>query len=99
MPRFDVYRRPNGAGYVVDCQADMLGHLNSRFVAPLLPTGVAPRPAGRLNPTFEIDGEPCILVTQFAGAVPLRELGPVLFSLAGHDTEILNALDMLLTGI
>lgn len=39
------------------------------------------------------------MVTQFAGAVQLRELGSPVQSLGVRDTEILNALDMLLTEV
>lgn len=99
MARFDVHRRPSGTGLLLDCQADLLGHLNTRFVVPLLPERDAPRPATRLNPLFEIGGERFVMVTQFAAAVHVRELGPAVLSLAGRDSEILNALDMLLTGI
>lgn len=99
MARFDVYGRPAGAGLLIDCQADLLAHLNTRFVVPLLPERDAPKPAARLNPLFEIGGERFVMVTQFAAAVHVRELGPVALSLADRDSEILNALDMLLTGI
>lgn len=99
MARYDVYRRLSGDGYLLDCQADILADLNSRFVAPLLPLASAPRRAARLNPLFHILGEPHSMVTQFAAAVHVRELGPMVQSLAGEDAEILNALDMLLTGI
>lgn len=97
MARFEVYRLDKG--YVLDCQTDILGHLNSRFVVPLLPVGEAPRPAARLNPLFELDGALHVMVTQFAATVSARDLGPALFSLAEHDTAILNALDLLITGI
>lgn len=36
---------------------------------------------------------------QFAAAVPITELGERVGSLGDHDTVILNALDMLLSGI
>ena len=38
------------------------------------------------------------MVTQFAGAVPVRVLGAVVDNLADEHSAIINALDMLLTG-
>jgi toxin CcdB len=99
MARFDVYRNAGGAGFLLDCQADLLGGLNTRLVAPLLAPADAPKPAGRLNPVFTVEGAPHVMVTQYASAVELRELGPHVTSLAQHDREIMNALDFLLTGV
>lgn len=48
---------------------------------------------------FDIAGARHVMVTQFAAAIELRELGPVVASLANERREIMNALDMLLTGV
>ena len=98
MAKFDVHKRLNGPGYLLDLQADILASLNTRFVAPLLPPGEAPQPAARLNPVFDIDGERCVMVTQFAGAVPLNALGEHVVSLKADETTILDAIDMLIGG-
>lgn len=84
---------------LLDCQADLLSHLNTRFVAPLLPSDHAPMPARRFNPVFDIAGARHVMVTQFAAAIELRELGPVVASLTDERREIMNALDVLLTGV
>lgn len=99
MARFDVYRYPAGEGLLLDCQADLLAHLNTRLVVPMLAPAQAPKPAGRLNPEFVVAGEPWVMVTQFAAAVEVRELGERVGSLAAHDREIIGALDLLITGI
>lgn len=98
MAKFDVYPFPHGRGYLLDCQADLLSDLNTRLVVPLLPTDDAPKPAARLNSVFDISGEPHVMVTQFAAAVPASELKARSLSLAEHDLAIGNALDMLITG-
>ena len=98
MARFDVYARHGQSGFLLDCQADLLGELNTRLVVPLLPEATAPRPARRLNPIFEIGGERLVMVTQFASAIPVRELGTLLGSLTAREHEIGNALDMLING-
>ncbi len=98
MARFEVYRTADGKVLLLDCQADLLADLNTRFVVPLLPQPAAPKPAGRLNPIFEVEGIAHVMVTQYAAAVALRELGTKVASLVEHEREITNALDLLLTG-
>ena len=98
MAKFDIHRRLNGPGYLLDLQANILNSLNTRFVAPLLPPGEAPRPAARLNPTFDIAGERFVMVTQFVGAVPVSALGERVGSLVAEETTVLDAIDMLIGG-
>jgi toxin CcdB len=98
MARLDVHRQPDGT-LVLDCQADILSGLNTRLVVPLLPPEDAPGVAAdRLNPTFEIGSDTVVMFTQFASAIPVRELGAPVASLAEEHSTIMNALDMLLTG-
>ncbi|HEV2568052.1 CcdB family protein [Sphingomonas sp.] len=97
MARFDYHRSESG-GYVLDCQADLLSHLNTRLVVPLILLAEAPTPAARLNPVFVVDGEQMVMVTQFASAMFVKQLGPPLGSLGIHDRMIMDALDMLQTG-
>ncbi len=98
MARFDVYRQGDGSAYLLDCQADVLGMLNTRLVVPLLPPDRGPLPIARLNPTFHLGEETVVMYTQFAASVPVRELKASVASLADEDRTIMNALDMLLTG-
>lgn len=83
---------------MLDCQADILRNLNTRFVVPLLPPDHAPPPSRRLNPVLRVDGKQMIMMTQFAASVPRATLGPVVESQSREDSAIMNALDMLLTG-
>ena len=99
MARFDVYASPDGRGYLLDVQADLLDRLNTRVVVPLMPVGTAPSPAKRLNPVFDIQNERHVMVTQFLSAVPVFILKTPISNLALHDTEIMGALDILTTGI
>ena len=99
MARFDVYRNKAGKGLLLDCQADLLSDLETRLAVPLLPPPDAPIPARNLNPSFEIAGKHYVMVTQYAGAIEVREFGPKTASLAVHNHTIMNALDFLLTGV
>jgi len=98
MAKFDVYRQAGGGPYLLDCQADLLSDLNTRFVVPLLAAGDAPKPAARLNPVFRIADDALIMATQFAAAIPKRELGDRIISLIHEQDAIGNALDMLISG-
>ncbi|MCO6363541.1 CcdB family protein [Paracoccus sp. 08] len=99
MARFDVYARPDGAaGCVLDVQSDVLNGLNTRIVVPLLRVVDAPIPAKRLNPVFEIGTEPHVMVTQFMAAIPRALLRNPVTTLDDRDSEIMAALDMVLTG-
>ena len=98
MAQFDVYRREQGSGYLLDCQADVLRTLNVRFVVPLLSPDDGPTPMARLNPSFRIKEAQVVMYTQFAASVPARELKTRIAYLAGQDRAIMNALDMLITG-
>jgi toxin CcdB len=97
MTQFDVHRLGNG--FVLDCQSDLLRHIASRLVVPLVPRSDAPTPAPRLNPIFEIDGVQYVMVTESAGAVRTQQLGPVVGSLADRSFEITGALDVLISGV
>jgi toxin CcdB len=99
LAQFDVHRQGGGSSLVIDCQTDLLNHIDSRFVVPLVPQGEAPPPSRRLNPAFEIDGKTYVMVTQSAAAVRRDRLGPPITSLADRDREIINALDLLITGV
>ena len=98
MARYDVYRMGGDSGFVLDCQADVLGMLNTRFVVPLLPPEQAPLAGERLNPAFTIAGEQVIMYTQFAASVPASQLREPVESLADEHLVIMNALDMLVSG-
>lgn len=98
MARFDVYKNPDGSGFLIDVQANLLDHLNTRVVVPLMLPNEAPSPANRLNPTFQIGDETVIMVSQFISAVPKSILNAPVTSLDSHDIEIIDAIDMVLQG-
>ena len=98
MARFCVYSGPDGS-FLLDCQADVLDHLNTRFVVPLMPPDSAPIAAARLNPAFEIGDDRYVMYTQFAASVPAGDLKHIVASLDDESSSIMNALDMLITGV
>lgn len=97
MAQFDVHRL--GQGLVIDCQSNLLSHLNTRMVVPLIPRDQAPHPARRFNPIFSIDGVDHVMDTQFASAIERRRLGPIVADLSDRSFEVTDAFDMLLSGV
>jgi len=100
MARFDVHRlagtRPN---YVLDIQADLLDHLATRVVVPLLPEATLVRVLPSLNPVFEVLDMRLVMVTQAIATVPRRALGPPVASLDAQNDAIIRAIDTLLSGV
>lgn len=99
MSRYRVYSNPEGAGALLDVQADLMSHLSTCVVVPLLPVDAAPKPARVLNPLFEIAGVPHVMVTQFIAAVPRRLLASEVADLHERAHEIVSALDCLFQGV
>lgn len=98
MARFDVYPNRAGNGYLLDVQSNLLSGLNTRVVIPLLTADVAPQPADRLNPVFEVEGTQVVMATQFMAAIPEPELTAPAGNLASRQAEISAALDLLFLG-
>ncbi|WP_431304538.1 CcdB family protein [Sediminicoccus sp. BL-A-41-H5] len=98
MARFDLYRPKRGPGYLLDIQSGWLEHLPSRVIVPLLPPTPALPVIRDLTPVFRIGEEEVAMMTHYLTAIPKRELGPAIGSLAAQQDEITRALDMLMTG-
>lgn len=98
MAKYDVYLNPDGVGYLIDVQADVNNHFNTRVMIPLLPLDVAPKPARTLNPLFELNGEMHSMVTQYMAAMPVKVLKEKIFSREDRHDEIVAAIDLLLQG-
>lgn len=98
MARYDVLVRPDGDGYLLDVQADLLGDLSTRVVVPLVLQAGAPKALKRLNPVFTIGGKPYVMFTHLIGAVGSAGLVDSSISLAAFRGQIDAALDMLFEG-
>ena len=98
MSQYGIYRNPDGPGYLVDVQAGLNSHFNTRIMVPLLPLDIAPKPDRTLNPLFELDGETYSMVTQFMAAMPVSVLKGKLINVENRRNEIVAAIDLLLQG-
>ncbi|WOE74252.1 CcdB family protein [Alterisphingorhabdus coralli] len=98
MARFDVYELRSSGTMVVNYQSDLLDHYATRFIIPLLPPTNSRRPTPRLNPVFKVQDKDLVFYPQLAATVRASELATPIDSLAEHHTEIIDAIDMLISG-
>ena len=100
MAKYDVHAGSGaGAPLLLECQSDLLNDLNTRFVVPLLDVQAPATAVQSLYPVFDVEGVRMTMATHLASAVPVRELGPVICSLAHEDYAIGRALDVLIGGV
>jgi toxin CcdB len=98
MARFDVYTFSGRAPLVVDVQADLLAHIGSRVIIPLLPCTSKGEAIPRLKPTVMIGGKEYQLATTDLVAVPAVRLGTCVGNLEDQRNMIVDAIDFLLQG-
>lgn len=101
--QFDVYRSTDavsksGISYLVDLQADLLEHLQTRVVAPLISLNNI-RPIDEINPVVSLNGNPFVVSIAEVAGVSIENLGEKVGSLAHYRNEIVAAVDFLFTGI
>ena len=82
---------------LLDCQSDVLDHLASRVVVPLMPAANV-EPIPRLNPLFTVNGQTLVMATHLIFAIPLGRLQSPVANLEAEHYAIVGALDMLTTG-
>ncbi|WP_232318372.1 CcdB family protein [Sphingomonas sp. TDK1] len=82
-------------GLVIDCQADDLANIGTRFVIPLAKPSESAPTTPRLHPHFSVGGETLVLMTEFAAAIRTSQLGDKIASLAEERFRILGAIDVL----
>lgn len=104
MAQFDVHENPSphdreAIPYLLDIQADLLNALPTRVVVPLIRREAFGRPLERMAPVFEVNGEALVMGTALLAGVGKDSLGPKAGSLASRRHDILNALDMLVSGV
>ena len=103
MAQFDVYANPNpttkrAIPYLLDVQADLLNDLATRVVVPLYAATAVTKAAQHLNPRFQVKRTTVIMSTAELAGVPLAALGERVDSLQQHRSEIIAALDFLISG-
>jgi toxin CcdB len=104
MHQFSLYqnRSDNSLAYpfLVDIQSDLLQSLTTRLVIPLTPRhlfeGKVPI---SLCPSIQLEEGEFILMTQYMSSIPTSVLTSPVGSLETFRTEIIQAVDLLITGV
>jgi len=104
MARFDVRANLNRDSrtrvpYLLELQSDLLAGLATRLVVPLVPAAAFGPPALHLNPVFRIGNRNYVMDTALMAGVGTRVLGERIASLSDHATDIVAAVDFLVSGI
>lgn len=104
MAQCDVFLNEGGESldstpYLLDLQANLLSSLDTRLVAPLMRRGFLRERIRRLHPEFEIDGEILVLATHLAAAIRKSELRQLKTNLSDQRDRIVNAIDVIVTGV
>jgi toxin CcdB len=104
MARFDVRANMNKTSrarvpLLLEIQSDLLSTLSTRLVAPLVTSTAFGPPAARLNPVFRIGARNYVMDTAAMAAVPVSLLGAKTASLVERAPEIVEAIDVLISGI
>lgn len=105
MAQFLAYKNPNPGTrkqypYLLDIQSDLLSELKTTVVIPLCPAEIAaPMSLTRLNPPFNLDGETFIAITQDIAGIDRSQLGAQAYDLSTYRSEIIAAVDFVLSGI
>ena len=105
MPQFDYYANTDKDTkttypFIVDVQDAILDKLNSRVVIPLTPlSNLVKFYPKNLCPEITIEGKEYALLTHQMASVSTRALSNCEGSLAHIRTEIISAIDFLITGI
>lgn len=103
MARFDVHRHPlvtrrRTIPYLLSIQSDALDYLETRIVVPLvLEKAFGPR-VTFLHPLVDVENGKVVLAMNELVAVDRALLGPSVANLQMHATEIVTALDYLISG-
>ena len=98
MARFQLFDNPDGEGYLLDVQSDLLDIARTRVIIPLLPAREVPPAIPRLHPVFAVRGSDHVMATHLIATVPVEILSEPRGDLAQHRDTITAALDMLFSG-
>ena len=100
MPQFDVHANPGatraGYPYLVVLQSSLFRTGERWVVIPMAPTARFSVHDTRLNPTFDVEGAPHVLVTMGITNVPRERLGAVVGNLGGESERIIDAVDWMM---
>ena len=105
MPQFSLYKNANKATqknypYLLDIQSNLLDDLSTTVVIPLMPKRLAgDHIISKLNPVIKIRSENFTVMTQNLSGIDRNVLGENVGDLSQYRSEIIAAIDFVLSGI
>jgi len=104
MSEFKIYENNSSTSesypFLIDVQSDLLSGLDTRLVIPMIKSEEIGRHLIRnLNPSINFMGNEYIVMTQQMAAIPKVILGNAIEEAKVDRTQILSAIDFLITGI
>ncbi len=102
MDNFKLYKNNSKNNqhypYLVDVQTKLLSDLSTRLVIPIIKKYGSNSKIVNLNPEIVIDNQTYIVMTQQMATVSLIIIGECIDEVDVNRTEILSAIDFLITG-
>jgi toxin CcdB len=105
MAQYTIYQNKNSQSkkefpLLLDIQTNLLDSLQTTVVIPLKKLEAnKDKVLTQLTPIFNIDGTDYLMLTPQLAGIQRMELGKAIADVEHARTDILNALDFLLTGI
>ena len=104
MTAYAVFQNPNprtntAVPFLLDVQSELLSMLGTRVVVPLYrPAAADVHAMSRLTPVVQFQGQSLVAMVPELAGIARRELGPQSGELVSARADILQAIDLLLTG-
>lgn len=104
MAQFSVHENPNprtkgDVPFLLDVQSDVLSVLATRVVVPLYrPEAFRSKAMTRLTPMVTVENTSLIAMVPEMAGLHQRDLGAIVGDLSALRHELLQAIDLLLTG-
>lgn len=104
MTAYSVFQNPNprtntAVPFLLDVQSELLSTLGTRVVVPLYrPVTADVQAMSRLTPVVQFQGQSLVVMVPELAGIARRELGPLSGELVSARADILQAIDLLLTG-
>ena len=104
MAQYDVYRNPSATQreampYMVDIQSDFLDRLPTRMTMPLVIPGLVPASIPlSLCPRVDFDGQHFHVLAQMMSPFRVRDLGKPIGAVPGSASDIVAAIDTVISG-
>lgn len=104
MGQFHVHENKNATTrrlypLLLDIQSNLLSDLRTTVVVPLTPASTARQALTRLTPILQIDEQKFILMMPQLAAINRHELGPIVADLSAERSQLIGALDFLVSGV